>query len=467
MAVWPNDMQFEIRTGGNDANGGGFSRGGSGVDYSRQTSPALNQTDLEIHPTTDYKVKDTAGNLGAEHVGNVINITGGSGFNIGRWCCYAWDGTWMELAYTNSVGTLGSTGGSFRVGGCLASPGGACQIITNLYSIYGYAVDDAVFWLQSGTYTETAALEPDCGSSEYSKPPWLRGYNTTRGDLDSPIYSTMTDNRPVIQFTAAVDGWKPSNNGTPFLANVILDGTNTGNNGVVIVSYQQLSNVCIKRWTQHGINATGSHNRFTAVEVDACGSSTPHYGISGTNGNILFGCWVHDCVDTGINFGGGNPTLLDNCWITNNGADGLKMSSYGLSAIRNTFYGNTGVGLSAATYLSMQSILANIFANNGTGIQTGSSVSSYHHGTHDWNAFYNNTTDRTNIAAGDNDIALSADPFVAAASDDYNLNNTAGGGAALRRVYRSMFDIGAFQHADPAGGGLAFLNTRKNTLIGR
>jgi len=34
--TWPYDMQFEVRTTGHDDNGGGFSRTGSGTDYSNK-----------------------------------------------------------------------------------------------------------------------------------------------------------------------------------------------------------------------------------------------------------------------------------------------------------------------------------------------------------------------------------------------------------------------------------------------
>ena len=52
----------------------------------------------------------------------------------------------------------------------------------------------------------------------------------------------------------------------------------------------------------------------------------------------------------------------------------------------------------------------------------------------DYNAFYNNTSGNFNETAlsGANDIILTVDPFTSASTRDYSLNNTAGGGAALR-----------------------------------
>ena len=62
------------------------------------------------------------------------------------------------------------------------------------------------------------------------------------------------------------------------------------------------------------------------------------------------------------------------------------------------------------------------------------------------------------------DLILSADPFMAKASNDFRLNNTAAGGAACRghgvptswpgnTPTISYPDMGAVQHQDASGGG--------------
>ena len=51
----------------------------------------------------------------------------------------------------------------------------------------------------------------------------------------------------------------------------------------------------------------------------------------------------------------------------------------------------------------------------------------------DRNAFHNVTgSTHNNLTAGNNDIALTANPFVDAANGDFNLNATNGGGGTLR-----------------------------------
>ena len=55
-------------------------------------------------------------------------------------------------------------------------------------------------------------------------------------------------------------------------------------------------------------------------------------------------------------------------------------------------------------------------------------------------------------------ITLTADPWDAVGSDDYEPNTTSGGGDSLRAAAMRLheqtfnFDLGAVQHADPAGG---------------
>lgn len=50
------------------------------------------------------------------------------------------------------------------------------------------------------------------------------------------------------------------------------------------------------------------------------------------------------------------------------------------------------------------------------------------------NAFYNNTSGEMNNLTDVDNVTLSGDPYTDAASDDYTLNDTAGGGAACKNA---------------------------------
>ena len=90
-------------------------------------------------------------------------------------------------------------------------------------------------------------------------------------------------------------------------------------------------------------------------------------------------------------------------------------------------------------------------------------------------AYYNCTT----VVSGNyltwNLIECASMPFTDPANDDFSLNDTADGGALLKAVgfeipainYTNNLDIGAVQHADPAGGGTLILPSRPNSLLRR
>jgi hypothetical protein len=81
------------------------------------------------------------------------------------------------------------------------------------------------------------------------------------------------------------------------------------------------------------------------------------------------------------------------------------------------------------------------------------------------NAYGNNATGpRTaNLAAGAGDVALTADPCIAAASNDFRPNAAAGGGALLKGIARTIGtlsplsypDLGPYQSAGGGGGGVS------------
>jgi hypothetical protein len=102
----------------------------------------------------------------------------------------------------------------------------------------------------------------------------------------------------------------------------------------------------------------------------------------------------------------------------------------------NTIVDNSGDGILIAVSANARSfsILNNVIAfNGGYGINFADAGQDVNKMMVDFNAFYSNTSGaRNNATAGANDVTLSADPFTARGSDDYRLNNDAGGGAACK-----------------------------------
>src|SRR6476661_4844198 len=117
---------WEVRpagSGASDNNGGGFVAGASGTDFSQQDAAAYSGTNLAIDAATNTKVTSATHNFVAADVGNLLQITAGAGFTTGFYQIVSVASNAATL--DRSAGTLGSTGGTFAVGGALASPGKA------------------------------------------------------------------------------------------------------------------------------------------------------------------------------------------------------------------------------------------------------------------------------------------------------------------------------------------------------
>src|SRR3990170_5685443 len=119
----PATTVWEVRTDGNDANGGGFVTGASGTDYSQQAAAQIAYTDMVIDGTTNTKFTSAANPVTAAHVGNIVNVTGGTGFTVQRVQIVSQAAG--VATCDKSLGTLGSTGGTGNLGGAFLTIGAA------------------------------------------------------------------------------------------------------------------------------------------------------------------------------------------------------------------------------------------------------------------------------------------------------------------------------------------------------
>src|SRR3990167_2615932 len=382
----PATTVWEVRTDGNDANGGGFVTGASGTDRSQQAAAQIAYTDLVIGGTTT-EVTSAAFPFSAAEVGNILNVTGGTGFTTG----------WYQVVSVaagvatmdRSVGTGGSTGGTGNLGGAFLT---IAQGLT-LSTVAGMMV-----YVRGGTYNITTALSPASLGGAYRTR--LVGYATTRGDLGQPI----------ISVTAAIDGLTPGLGWT--FENLELDGTSVGLRGVNPTTvHGTLVNCHIHHFVQYGLSASYEYWSLIRCEVDHNNNSD---GVAVfTTGRVT-----------------GNV-------IANNGGHGL-IYNYGGLILNNILYGNGGDGIRATQSYSFNigaGVCENniLFNNGGYGINQPTAQTHADYPWIDYNAFYNNTSGaRQNVNASPHDVTLTGDPFTNAAGDDFTLNNTAGAGAACR-----------------------------------
>lgn len=433
----PAATTWEVRTGGSDSNGGAFVTGASGVDYSQQDAAQTSYTDLVLATATT--LTSAAHPFSANDVGNILNITGGTGFTTGRYQIVSVAVTTATV--DRNAGTGGSTGGTGNLGGALLTLGTAAA---------NY-VDGNDIWVKSGTYTITSSVTFNTSGPNFYDPCRLLGYGSARGDGGRPTISTSS---AIIMITVnsvyfVIDGFILSGLSGTTTRGIQLDG---GRNWV-------------KNCKIDGAGAAGAANGGIRIGTARC--LVENCEIANAEGAgainiaasqcVVRACYIHDWTGAGISSGDLSlsviDTVIDTCSL-----DGIICYYDPLIFSNCTIYGcRDGIRLDAGGTGGMAVRNCILAGNSGYGLNivTSGSAGTYTIAC----AFYNNTSgDRNNTTAGPGDMSLSADPFVNAASGNFALNTTSGGGAAARAaglpgafpggLTTSYPDIGAAQHQE-------------------
>ena len=175
---------------------------------------------------------------------------------------------------------------------------------------------------------------------------------------------------------------------------------------------------------------------------------------------VFVDCEIQHCTSDGKPQFAGSPATFLRCSIHHNGRHGIASNTDAIILRDSLVWANVSIGVqlvNAAIHTSLANCIicgngshglstyktchfvGNVFAGNGGyGILGGETVGLLGCAG-SCNAFYGNTSgDRFLFPAAADDITLTADPFVDAANGDFNINDTAGGGAALRAVTRTI-----------------------------
>lgn len=433
-------VEWDVRTTGSDSNGGGFRLGATGTDYSVQDAPQVTFTDLVIDATTNTKCTSAAFPFSSVSVGNIINITSGTGFTVQRVEILSVAGA--VATCDKSLGTLSSTGGNGKLGGGLLTIAAAVALAISLNSIH----------IKAGTYTLTAALANAFGGQI-----WFLGYGVAHNDFGTrPLITTATNSTVLFALTT-----------TGLYTNLTFSNT-AATRAIGFYPANSGTNIAFHRCkftgftnAVNGDNA-GAHWIFTQVSMTDCeATGCTSQVILNNNTVILSGCSMHDNTGgTAAQAAGVFNVVAIRSLFTNNtggsGSSAVLWSQGGLvSAVSCTFFGNARDCIQG----SLASFENNIFySNSAWAVENYSGGSSRFALTDRANGFGLNASG--NLSAGTldpSDILLTANPFTASGSDDYSLNATAGGGAALKGAgYPGTFpggastgvlDIGAVQSA--------------------
>lgn len=441
-------LVWEVRATGSATNSGGFRAGAGGTDYSQQDAPQATFADLAIDAADATLVSSAAVAFATDHVGNLIRITGGTGFTAG---------VYEVLSVASGVatldrdcGTVGSTGGTGVLGGALDNP----------KPLESLAVSGNTAHVKAGTYSlGSQGLSLDQASIT------LIGYDQVRGDLDNDLDNP---NRPWLQPAA---GWKvETKGGDSVIANIrVAHASGSAHAGIGMTNRTNLVRNCQVQgpFVQTGIHLLQGYGTVEACEVTG---DAPAAGIATSSNSTIRNCHVHDIttgdgvrVENGSIVTGNLITGIAGAGIQNKGAPTVPAGPL----IRNTIHDCGGDGVRGLALRASTVIRGNLItACGGAGISNDSQIG--FSPAWDGNAFWGNTSNHANLDGPSAfspvlDVTLGADPYIDASGGDYRLNTAPSGGSAckgtapgnawLGSTSAGSLDMGAIQSAGSGSGG--------------
>lgn len=474
---------WEVEHAGSDTNGGGFVTGASGTDMSQfpnknatsctscqSATVNLSTTDAVCAGTTT--LTSTTANFSSALVGNIIHLNGGSG---------SLAAVWKEVtAFTNSTTvTIDSscatgTGITMNIGGALGTflQGNNNMALTAAAGLWVKA--DATYTFSAGTVTLGGTSPPNAGVA------FVSGYTSSRGDggqITVQASGGAGSDLYMIYASGTASG--------TVMSNVIIDCNSqifTGGFRFHSGNYITIRNVKAENCSDAGFYWNGVQGQCNLCVT----TNTPAAGISGNvdntafynfNGQMdCFDCMVLGTTKNGVvGFLGACGTNLIGVIVANltgTGTTGIQCTTQemdGLNIIGGAIYGVTGDAIKLSENqaidmrprtirnVAMSNIGGYCLDNTGTLVLPQGALNSDHNACNPsgGSGFYNNWP------AGVGDITMSTSPFTNGGSNDFSLNTTSGGGAAIRALGfpgvtaggTGHIDIGALQHADPSSGG--------------
>jgi hypothetical protein len=454
-AALANTNIFEVNSAGDNTNASCFAEGATGSDNTYPTPTVTTYTDLVIDATTNTQITSAANPFSSVSPGRCVRISGGTGFTVGLYSILSQAAGVATL--DRAVGTVGSTGGTGKSGGAIAT---LAQLNTDM-------CNGCRAWVKAdGTYSMSAKVTFSYSSSGRT---WIAGYTSTRDDGGKATLQASTAFGDYL-----VDANFGSALGT--IRNFIFDVNSQGSSTRCLRlsrEFSTMENIECKNATAPGASLIRFDNhdqigRNVYVHDSAYGGTVGVVNNNNANNVVCYGCVVStisgnsaigfyglscfDCVvdtmtgTTTDGFLAGNALLLtiDHCVVFNVTRNAVNLDQSGSKAV--------------VTNCIFSTVLNGINSTGGTTFRAGDFFN-------DYNFLYGVTgTAYTNVTAGSHSGTLSIDPFQAASSRDFRLNNKATGGGAVRAhgtpsslpgITGTFYpDPGVAQHQDPKFGAL-------------
>lgn len=385
--------------------------------------------------------------------GDIVKINAGTGASTGRYkVAEVIDATNLKLHYD-----AGDSGGA---GDVEYKIGGAVPAIADVWAGAGYDQDIAhpgdIVEIQAGTYNETMTMTQDYRYLASLSEAKIKILANGAVIIDGQSTRANCVDNNTGAYNEYWFGGKTEDMSTDY-----FECKNATGNGVDLSGgdpNQNINNMKIHNNGGYGIRSSRDGHKIRNCEIYSNSASGIYDVVSSAAGYEVWNCSVHDNAGIGIGIRS-EGLIVDGCLLYDNTLDGIY-SVYGDSKIRNnTIDGNSRYGISLATQKCFDTEIYNNIISNHSGIGDvgiyGANANT-EIGWLDYNCYYNNTSDLSNIDTSKGANAVNADPkFVSTAdgSEDFSLEADSpcisagypGGGG----VIDSEIDIGAYQYPPP------------------
>lgn len=409
----PATAVWEVRTTGENTNGGGFNSARGGTDYSQQdAAEVFVDGTLSTSGAGATTVSSGSDGFPADCVGNIGYLDGGGQWTTGFYeIVTRTDAQHVVLDRSPTPGGAG-VAGSIRVGGATNSP----------QTIDGVLVNGNTIYVKTGTYTLTRAVALAASTL------LVEGYTTTRGDGATTYPACVLDINGVDAHVLTVTG-----NYVQVRYLTVTNNPARAKNGVNWSG----SGGCLYRLRAHNIGRSGIYcdgigNAVIGCEASNCSNSSAFYSAIYLVGRgvAASGCFVHDSAAAGFYSAAIGVVSLYSC-IAARCDSGIRLSTAYNSSIgmcsNCVAYGCTSGGFdcysSSTSYIHFDNCIS---VANDYGIATHATA----YGAIDLSggiAFYGNTTAEIQNEASCtvfepvDRLSLETDPFVDAANNDFRL----------------------------------------------
>lgn len=398
------------------------------IDYSLTAAAAFSLTGVTSSAANAIMLTTSATKA---MVGNVVQVTGGTNATVGFYNIIAATAG-VSLTVDRNWGTAAVAAGTVGIGGSLATVGQSSAI--NVAGSWTFVRNDA------GTNNVTSAT-PSVAGGTVTLPAASSSTQTTRFEgmmsrwKDNGTAPTILAGNSISTFTVVT-----ANNAGINVENLILDGASlTSSRGINTTASTRVWNVLCKNFTNTAI--TGNVNGWVYF-CQATGCSTTAAFI---NGNFRW-CSAYSNTITGFSA----CANIIGCVSANNSggsSNGFALSGVGY-AESCTAYTCGGAGFASTVSTNTQTLVNCLSVSNaGAALSTTASTSNLvminfaHYG--------NGSGVTTNVTFPQvNTIALTDDPFVNAAGNNFALNTVAGGGASVRGLSQALAGLSSTTYPD-------------------